>query len=475
MEIDDSVLDERLSQPPAPEASHCGASPRGSLQRGPEGLGTASRAEALNPRPAISGLPRVEQALRVLQWQLRRRGMPSRHIRPLPKVADFWQTNLLDENFTVEVRFVDENTGHGVYMNTLDGTPITMKMAKRLVKLLLREAQMPPPCPDPECSRLRWYWHRNFAVYIGTSIDSRYFCHGLRSTMFRYLNGPDRSALRRVMDTWPYMVFDLDGKVKHLPRGDVLEVRLDYSHDTTQSPEKFVFRTHDPNQQLSIIPFCTTEPLLPEATIQHMLLGPDATDAAGAAAAAAGKRSSREPREWGGLQRLLRGEFMGRSWFTASVARDHEKAGDDAGKKWWDYQIAPGRVKDILGPEAVQVLAAAYTLLKTRLRVRGLRDIWRHPDATTHHLLVSYPGAPPQARHQDGCLATIMIPLQQPPNSGGTMFTCKMDPAATFCFNDNLQLGCAVYFDGAVEHFGAANNSDQNRLLYYIEVGDKNN
>lgn len=438
----------------------------------PKDFGVASGAGARDPLPRISGLPPLQQAWHVLQWQLKRRGLPSHGTIPLA-VDDFWRRNLATKSFTVEVRYVDERTGHGVFMKANGGANITKEMAHEVISLLLDEARMPAAtCPDPECCRLYWYWHRYFAIHIGNHRNSPRICHGLAATVFRSLNGPDPSADRTKKYTWPWVVFNEDGKLVHLPRGHDLEVRLDYAYDgTTQSPENFDFRTHDPEQELSMIPFCTTEAVFSEATIRHILLGPGEPTAA-AAAAVAGKRSSREPREWGGLLGLLEGKFDSKSWFDASVPRENDAAGDDARKKWWDFHIKPGRVSDIIGPEAEAVLKAAYELLKSRLPVK--RKVWNGVHTTTHHLLVSYAGAPAQAPHQDGCQATILIPLQQPPHSGGTIFTSKSDPASTFCFNDILQPGCAVCFDGAVQHFGAANKSDQIRLLYFIEVGDRN-
>ena len=444
--------------------------------------------DLVNP-PPISGLPAPTQAYIVVFWQLMRAGRSVAQISlPLYKL---W-AGLAAKPYVITLVYVDAKTGHGVHMATRDGRHVTFDMVTDLVRLLRAEVQTPRrPCRNGQ----------RFCEYC-ISFGSTNYCHYWCSTIFRFLNSPDHGTSQLCA------TFDRNYKVVLPPASSGFEVRFKYDLSDASptkpsqtkpnqakpsrakpnqakatvcprecgvfSPSDFTFCSYDPAEKLHMNPHCTIGQLMPSAMVRHVLRGPEPTVSA---AAGVNKRSSRTPRQWPGILWLLGGTATQgelNSWFETDCARDVSKgrrqprAGDDLR---WDYQIKPGRVEEVLGPGSEPVLLAARALLDSHLSVRD--TVWLRN--TTHHILVSYPGVAAQVCHSDGCQATIIIPLQQPAHSGGTMFTSRHEPQRTFCFNDHLVIGGALFFDGVVEHYGGENASQDARIFYYIEVGDRNN
>ena len=455
----------------------------------------------LTAPPPISDLPAPTQAYIITYWQMMCAGRSVERLS-LPHHKFWSEAGLVNKPYRLTLVYVDAKTGHGVHMETKNGQPVALGMVTDLVRLLIEEAKLPTrPCPQ------LGQGYCNYCI----GIDGADRCHSEASTIFRFLNTPDRGVKAR-----DYATFDRHCLVR-LPAGaprSGFEVRFVYplsdagpikpnqakqsqskpNQDKPSqinlgqakptvhprecevfSPHDFKFCPFDPKGKLHMNPHCTIGQLMPTAMVQHVLYGPDATTVS-VVAAGIDRRLSRTPRQWPGLLPILNGQVRHAltSWFASDCARDvsqgggrRVRAGDELR---WDYHILAGRVEDVLGPGSSSVLSVARTLLGKLLTVRD--TVWMRN--TTHHILVSYPGVTAQVRHGDGCWATILIPLQQPTHGGGTMFTSRHEPNRTFCFNDHLVIGGGLFFDGVVEHYGGENASQEARILYYIEVGDRN-
>ena len=92
----------------------------------------------------------------------------------------------------------------------------------------------------------------------------------------------------------------------------------------------------------------------------------------------------------------------------------------------------------------------------------------KHADIEWHVMIVE-PGAPDQRMHVDDgtslgnrCYYTLLVPLTNHANSGGTYIHFMSQTFSTF--------GAVLLFVGSVEHFGTANNSNFNRLFLYAAI-----
>ncbi len=165
-------------------------------------------------RPRIDGLSLAKQAETLVCWQLSNADQLVDQLS-LPLVdPSWWPRRLADKPFSVKLDFVDETTGHGVFMQTHDGSDVTFDMVASLMTLLLEEAKTPPKrACRPLCG---------FCTKVGSATH----CHRRRSTVFRFLNTPDSDLAKA---DWPWAVFDAVPNVKHCPLGrSCLEIRFTY-------------------------------------------------------------------------------------------------------------------------------------------------------------------------------------------------------------------------------------------------------
>ena len=92
------------------------------------------------------------------------------------------------------------------------------------------------------------------------------------------------------------------------------------------------------------------------------------------------------------------------------------------------------------------------------------------PSTVAWHAMIVHPGSPTQEVHVDDekfvrnkrCYYTLIIPLTNNPQAGGTYF-----PQLGFVF---CAFGGALMFDGAVEHAGLGNPSNANRVFLYAAI-----
>jgi hypothetical protein len=82
------------------------------------------------------------------------------------------------------------------------------------------------------------------------------------------------------------------------------------------------------------------------------------------------------------------------------------------------------------------------------------------------HAMIVHPGSDDQATHMDHhkarCYFTLIVPLTDVPNSGGTYFPGKDEVLSRF--------GDALIFDGDTPHAGLGNRSQDDRIFLYAAI-----
>lgn len=130
----------------------------------------------------------------------------------------------------------------------------------------------------------------------------------------------------------------------------------------------------------------------------------------------------------------------------------------------WDIRLTSRWVESMAG---VNVAFSEANEMVDRLkradnRCKNARCDW--------HAQVVFPGSPDQDPHVDDntkqrgkrCFYTFILPLVNNPRAGGTHFP-KLGRTFT-------SFGGALIFDGAVEHAGLGNRSQQNRYFLYAAI-----